>query len=68
MEQEYVSEKYEVRPIVCDSAIYRKEDDHIMMILNSRANALTIMKIMDYDERNVRGMSAAKIFKYVEVE
>lgn len=39
--------KYEVRDVVCDYGVY--EDDKLILILNSRRNALMIKKILEAD-------------------
>ena len=43
---------YKVKDVVCDYGVY--EDDRLILILNNRANALMIAKILEAD-RNKKG-------------
>ena len=60
--------KYEIRSIVCDYAIYEEGNDEPILILNSYANAETIAKILEYDDRTtLDGIASPKVFVYQEI-
>ena len=59
--------KYEVDSCVCDSCI-KNEKDEIVLIVNSRANALTISEILNFDENHENGILAPKVWESQKIK
>ena len=58
---------YKVEPCVSDSCI-KNEKDEIVLIVNSRANALTICEILNLDENHENGILAPIVWESQKVK